>query len=94
VANDDGDWGDEPIGDIGGSSTSSGSTWSGGVSGGDLFSVAGPPVTRDECIAAGKGGTEAREDFCRRIPRDKARGCWSRVYSSLVEWIGWCSWTF
>jgi hypothetical protein len=51
-------------------------------------------ATLKECIAAGKGGTSAREQFCRSVPSDKARACWSRIYVSVVEWIGWCSWNF
>jgi hypothetical protein len=52
-------------------------------------------ATMAECYAAGKGGTETREAFCRdECPPTKKRKCWSLVPESLVAWLGWCTWNF
>lgn len=51
--------------------------------------------TREECYLAGRGGPEAREDFCRSTcPPEHKKACRSLVYKSLVAWVGWCSWNF
>lgn len=61
---------------------------------GGISSGAQPLATLAECYAVARTGRESREAFCRTVPQEKKRACWSHVHDSPIAWTGWCTWNF